>query len=120
MAFAGSFRRLAGRWFLEIEPTYRFTTDGFAKYRFHEQQLSGIKRLEGNRAVLSQVLLWADVLRGRQTLFNLDKSLLGFGVPLAFPLDRGIPDSEWSLPTPADENMPEDDQLELWPDEVHA
>ena len=36
IAFRGQFRRLDDDWFLEITPTYRFTSDGEALYQFHE------------------------------------------------------------------------------------
>jgi nucleoside phosphorylase len=62
-AFKGRFRYLGENWSLEITPTYRFTTDGRAPDRFHEERLSGIKRFERNRAVLSQILLWQALLR---------------------------------------------------------
>lgn len=112
-AFRGRFRRLAGTWFLEITPTYRFTTDGYRKYRYHEDQLAGIKRLEGNRAVLSQVLLWNDVLRGRLTLFNRRPRLLRFGCRPTFELERGIPDADWKAAAPADDIEGEEKQLDL-------
>jgi hypothetical protein len=51
--------------YLEITPTYRFTRDGFELDLFHEDFLRGIKRMEGHRAVLSAVLLWADFLNRR-------------------------------------------------------
>jgi len=94
-AFSGRFRFLGGVWYLEILPTYRFTTDGIQKYRFHEDQLQGIKRLEGNRAVLSQVLLWNDVLCPEPSLFSSRKPMLTFDPPLDFQIDRGIPDADW-------------------------
>ena len=53
---------LGDEWFLEVTPTYRFTFDGKRKAFFHEKGLKGIKGLERNRAVLSQVLLWTDLL----------------------------------------------------------
>lgn len=62
LAFDGRFRFLDRQWFLEIVPTYRFTTNGRKKSWLHEYRLSGIKRLEGNRAVLSQVLVWSNML----------------------------------------------------------
>jgi nucleoside phosphorylase len=62
-AFQGRFRLLGGQWYLEITPTYRFTHDGKALDRFHERKLSGIKRIERNRSVLSQLLVWQAVLR---------------------------------------------------------
>ena len=63
----GQFRFLEGQWYLELTPTYRFTRDGHALERFHEDRLKGIKRIEGNRAVLSSVLFWADYLRPKTT-----------------------------------------------------
>ncbi|GGG87375.1 5'-methylthioadenosine/S-adenosylhomocysteine nucleosidase family protein [Edaphobacter dinghuensis] len=62
-AFQGRFRLLGGNWYLEITPTYRFTYDGKSLSRYHESLLSGIKRFERNRSVLSQLLLWQAVLR---------------------------------------------------------
>jgi hypothetical protein len=66
-AFQSRFRYLAGQWFLEITPTYRFTYDGKKLDRFHESRLSGIKRIERNRSVLSQLLIWQAVLRAPWT-----------------------------------------------------
>ncbi|HEY5938441.1 MAG TPA: hypothetical protein VIU61_27510, partial [Kofleriaceae bacterium] len=62
LGFSYRFRRIHEDYVLEITPTYRFTTDGWEKDRFHDQKLSGIKRLERNRSVLSQVRLWNDLL----------------------------------------------------------
>ncbi len=62
-AFQGRFRLLGGEWYLEITPTYRFTYNGKDLERYHEDRLSGIKRFERNRSVLSQLLLWQAVLR---------------------------------------------------------
>jgi Domain of unknown function (DUF4365) len=95
MAFCGQFRFLAGRWYLEITPTYRFTSDGWTLDRFHEERLSGIKRLEGNRAVLSAVLFWADYLQPRTSLFGGKVPLLQFGELMTFDCDVGIVDREW-------------------------
>lgn len=60
-AFSGRFLEISGTWYLEFTPTYRFTFDGKNRDKFHEQRLKGIKRLEKNRSVLSQVLLWTDL-----------------------------------------------------------
>jgi hypothetical protein len=93
LAFGARFRLLGGKWFLEVAPTYRFTTDGRKKYWFHEDRLSGIKRLEGNRSVLSQVLLWNDVLCLEAPVPG-PKRLLGFGHMPAFEVDRPVSDDE--------------------------
>lgn len=95
LAFRGQFRLFAGRWCLEITPTYRFTYDGFTLDRFHEDRLKGIKRIEGNRAVLSSVLFWAYYLRPKTGLFCGDPPPLLFGDLLSFPCEVGIVDQAW-------------------------
>jgi hypothetical protein len=95
MAFRGQFRLLDGQWCLEITPTYRFTRDGFELERFHEDRLKGIKRLEGNRAVLSCVLFWADYLRPNKNLFTQDAPPIQFGNLLTFDSAVGINDKQW-------------------------
>src|SRR5262249_28968697 len=96
LAFHGRFRRVGGDWFLELTPTYRFTRDGDRLDRFHAERLSGIKRIEGNRAVLSAVLFWADYLSRRRGLFSQTSRVLGFGSLEQFSLPVGIEDAHWS------------------------
>lgn len=100
LSFRGQFRRFDGSWCLEITPTYRFTGDGFTLDRFHEENLKGIKRLEGNRAVLSSVLFWAHYLQPRTSLFDHDPLPLQFGKLLTFRCDVGIPDADWLAADP--------------------
>lgn len=100
LAFRGQFRRLDGRWYLEITPTYRFTQDGYRLYRFHEDALKGIKRIEGNRAVLSAVLFWADYLHPKNDFFAKKDLPLVFGDLPAFDIDVGINDAQWSARDP--------------------
>jgi hypothetical protein len=108
LAFRGQFRRFDDNWFLEITPTYRFTSDGFTLDRFHEENLKGIKRIEGNRAVLSSVLFWANYLQPRTGLFDRDPLPLQFGKLLTFRCDIGISDPDWLA---ADPGRPEDPGL---------
>lgn len=96
LAFRGQFRRFEGQWYLEITPTYRFTRDGYILERFHEDRLKGIKRIEGNRAVLSAVLFWADHLRVKSDLFLKQNVPLIFGDLLTFNVNVGINDGQWS------------------------
>lgn len=100
LAFRGQFRRLEDQWYLEITPTYRFTWDGLIPYYYHEDALKGIKRLEGNRAVLSPVLFWADYLRSPGQLFSTSKKLLEFGELLEFDIEVGINDQRWKKEDP--------------------
>ena len=90
-AFSGNYRNLAGAWYLEVVPTYFFSSDGHNKYRFHDALLSGIKRLEGNRAVLSQLLLWNDVLAASAGV-GVAPRLLRFGLVPSFGVDLPISD----------------------------
>ena len=96
LAFFGQFRCIGGKWYLEVTPTYRFTEDGVRLDRFHSERLSGIKRLEGNRAVLSAVLFWVDYLGSDAELVRRRKRTLVFGPPASFEIGMGIMDSKWS------------------------
>ena len=77
-AFQGRFRLWGGQWYLEITPTYRFTRDGKDLAWFHEKRLAGIKRIERNRSVLSQLLIWQATLRAPWTRADRVR-LLEFG-----------------------------------------
>jgi hypothetical protein len=98
MAFRGRFKRFEDTWHLEITPTYRFTVDGMHLDRFHEDRLKTIKQFEGNRAVLSAVLFWADTLREPPALFTSERAAqsLRFGELAAFDSPVGIDDAQWS------------------------
>jgi hypothetical protein len=91
-AFQGRFRLLGGEWYLEITPTYRFTRNGKDLDRYHETRLSGIKRFERNRSVLSQLLLWQAVLRAPWT--RADRSrLLEFAPLVSFQFASDVNES---------------------------
>lgn len=93
-AFEPRFRRLGGTWFLEITPTYHFTSDGKTPSKFRESYLSGIKRIEKNVAVTSSVLFWAHFLTARD-LFSKTSPFISFSDLLEFPVEFGIPDEDW-------------------------
>lgn len=100
MAFKGEFRRLDGKWYLEIMPTYRFTKDGQNLERFHNDRLRSIRRAEGNRSVLSAVIFWAEQLSAQVDLFDRNESMFKFGRLLKFEVPVGVSDSEWSARSP--------------------
>ncbi len=100
MAFRGQFRRLDGKWYLEVTPTYRFTKDGKNLERFHEERLRAMKRSEGNRTVLSALLFWADMMSAQRDLFNKSEGMLRFGRLIKLESNVGISDSEWSERNP--------------------
>lgn len=107
MAFSERFKRFDSTWFLEITPTYVFTRDGRNLDRFHASRLSGIKRLERNRAVLSQVLFWADLLQRERDLFSTRDASLRFGELKSLELPVGIEDEAWLQREPEDRSEEE-------------
>jgi nucleoside phosphorylase len=91
-AFQGRFRFLGGQWYLEITPSYRFTRDGKELDRYHEDRLSGIKRLERNRSVLSQLLIWQAVLRAPWPRADRAR-LLEFAPLVSFRFESSVDES---------------------------
>lgn len=97
LAFRHQFRLSDGRWYLEVTPTYVFTSDGMLLDRFNEDRLKGIKKLEGNRAVLSTLLFWADFLGSKDDLlYSQDSRPLKFGKLVEVQVPVGIVDKAWS------------------------
>lgn len=96
LAFKAYFVRLIDEWYLEITPTYHFTSNGKDTDKFRAERLQGIKRLERNPAVFGQVLFWADYLR-RQTrgLFSSEYPLLTFGNLATVDIQASVPDDIW-------------------------
>jgi hypothetical protein len=93
-AFKTQFHRLQGKWFLQVIPTYHFTSDGYRISPLAGTALSGIKRLENNEAVYGQVLMWARILQ-QQTDWNAKPRKLFFGDPLKFQSSAGFEDEVW-------------------------
>lgn len=90
-----------GKLFLELTPTWYFTFDGVHRYRFYEERLKGIKKLEKNASVLGQVIMWAELLSAEPELFEYRYRFLQFGSLQTFGFPRGIIDASW-LPREAD------------------
>jgi hypothetical protein len=88
------FYRFGGRWYLSIEPTYHFTTDGKTTYALREDYVAGMKKLEKHQAVKNNVRFWVFWLTN-QDLLNPRKENLVFGTPEAFAADYGINDVDW-------------------------
>ena len=107
MAFRARFRLFDDQWCLEITPTYRFTRDGYELDRFHKERLKGIKQIEGNRAVLSGVLFWADYLRPKANLFAEATPPIKFGDLMTFELPVGINEKHWLSSDPKFDNAVE-------------
>ncbi len=95
-AFKGYFLRLRNEWYLEISPTYHFTSDGYSKHKFRAELLQGIKRLDRNPAVLGQLLMWAEYLsQSTQNLFSSEYPFLRFGQLVTVGSNIGLPDDVW-------------------------
>jgi hypothetical protein len=95
MAIHSRFRLYDDRWYLEITPTYVYTKDGRSVHRRHSEWLKGIKRLDKNRAVLAQLMFWAQYLQGTRDLFTEPYPYLSFGRLAEFTLPVGIDDDAW-------------------------
>jgi hypothetical protein len=87
--------RFDGKWCLEINPTYRFTSDGEDLHPFREEYLSKIKSIEGSGAVGGIVVMFAALLADRQDLFARNYEHLGFGGLLGVEVPVGIDDALW-------------------------
>lgn len=113
-AFESKFRRFGGNWFLEITPTYHFTSDGKMPSKFRESYLAGIKRIEKNVAVTGSVLFWAHLLTARD-LFSKTSPFITFSDLLEFPVEFGIHDEDWIAKAEPEEKeqLQESDNAEL-------
>ena len=117
-AFEGQFLQLGHEWYLEVTPTYHFTSDGYTEDKFRAERLQGIKRLDRNPAVLGQLFMWADYLsRSTQGLFSSEYPFLAFGQLATVNINTSLPDEVWYNAEEDDEakNLGKiDNQLELF------
>ena len=95
VGFERRFEQLGGRWYLRINPTYHFTSDGREPDPFREERLAGIKQRERNMAVSGTVVMFAALLT-EQSLFTRDYPLLKFGDLLRVSIDAAVPDDLWA------------------------
>jgi hypothetical protein len=96
VGFESRFRRFDGRWCLQINPTYLFTSDGDKPHPYREEYLSKIKSIEGSGAVGGTVVMFASLFRDREGLFPDNYPHLGFGDLLGGELEVGIDDKLWA------------------------
>ena len=93
LAFVPRFVRFGGQWYLEITPTYHFTSDGKTPSRYRESNLSGIKRIEKHAAVRMNVQFWASFLAERDLFAPV--GFLTFANLIEFETDFGIAEEDW-------------------------
>jgi hypothetical protein len=96
VGFEPRFRHFDGRWCLQINPTYLFTSDGEKSHPYHQEYLAKIKSIEGSGAVGGSVVMFAALLRDREGLFADNYPHLGFGSLLDAELEVGIDDKLWA------------------------
>lgn len=94
-AMEGRFHRFDGLWYLEVNPTYFYSDKGDTPYRFHGDQLSGIKRLERNESVLGQLIMWERLLTDRGDIFHPEYPMLRFDGLIRCTVNLGIEDELW-------------------------
>jgi Domain of unknown function (DUF4365) len=92
-AFECNFVRYDDQWFLEITPTYHFTSDGRTEYWNAKTLLAGIKRLDRHQAVRGNLLMWRHIFS--EPDLTKGYKLLRFGSPLEFDSSAGIDDVAW-------------------------
>jgi hypothetical protein len=102
------FRRWAGQWYLEINPTYHFTIDGRRDSYYDAEYVATIKRMERNSAVNQLVRAWADYLHGEDTLFKRRDERILFGGLLTVETDAAIDEKAWIPPPDPSASAPGD------------
>lgn len=112
-AFEGQFLRLGDEWYLEITPTYHFTSDGYRKDKFREERLQGIKRLDRNPAVLGQLRMWAVYLSRPQDLLSVNYPFLRFGQLATVDINASLPDDVWYKSEETDKSAEENTENQL-------
>ena len=100
-AFVPRFERLYDHWYLAINPTYFFTTNGFIPHSYPAALLAGKKRLDNSASLRGQVVMWHRFLtqsdRDANNLFAKASSepRLKFGEPPTVSLATRVPEDVW-------------------------
>jgi len=101
-AFVPRFESLYNQWYLVINPTYYFTTNGFIPHSHPSALLAGKKRMDNSASLRGQVIMWHRFLTKDQTyntgLFADEASKeprLKFGEPPVVTLATKVPEDVW-------------------------
>lgn len=102
-SFIPKFERLVDQWFLIVNPSYFFTSDGTHALNYPDALLSGKKRLDTNSTVRGQVIMWHRLLSGMEfedagCLLSADPSsdrIVRFGEPPVIELPKSVPEDVW-------------------------
>lgn len=104
-AFSADFEYIEKKWFMQISPTYFYTSNGWRRKINAEEFLTKIKQLERNKAVFSQLRLWEEYLceAGSSDLLSEGYPHLEFGPLEFFNIERAVPDDLWYIPSQSGE-----------------
>jgi len=108
-AFIPRFENLYDQWFLVVNPTYYFTTNGYQQHSYPAELLAGKKRLDKSASLRGQVILWHRFLTQGQSsavsLFDKEDSepRLVFGKPPVVHLAKRVPEDVWGGPPKKEE-----------------
>ena len=102
-SFHPRFERLADKWYLIVNPSYYFTSDGERALNYPDALLSGKKRLDTNSTVRGQVIMWHRLLSGMDfedagELLTPDTKtdrIIKFGLPPSVELPKSVPEDVW-------------------------
>lgn len=102
-SFVPRFERLADQWYLIINPSYHFTSDGERGLNYPDALLSGKKRLDTNSTVRGQVIMWHRLLSGMEFddaggLLSPDTGtdrVIRIGEPPVIELPKSVPEDVW-------------------------
>jgi uncharacterized protein DUF4365 len=100
-AFVPRFERLFDQWYLVVNPTYFFTTNGLIPHSYPAALLAGKKRLDNSASLRGQVVMWHRFLsraeRDEGGLFSVAASepRLIFGEPPVVALATRVPEDVW-------------------------
>jgi len=104
-AFIPRFERLQEQWFLVINPTYFFTTNGFTPHSYPHALIAGKKRMDNSASLRGQVIMWHRFLTQKERkgddLFTHGTDLeprLSFGEPPQIMLETSVPEDVWGTP----------------------
>jgi hypothetical protein len=117
-AFTPRFELLDDQWFLVVNPTYYFTTDGFTPHSYPQALLAGKKRMDNSASLRGQVIMWHRFLtqkeRAAGDLFGRDvepEPCLRFETPPQITLDTRVPEDVWGEPRKKAEEPDNQDRL---------
>jgi hypothetical protein len=96
-AMKAQFYRYDYKWYLEVTPTYIFTSDGFQQHRQHGEFITETKLDELNNAVRGQLIMWAGFLTDKGDMLRNGYPYLEFDKPLLFETNVGIEDDAWRI-----------------------